>query len=609
MSRLPDLAALPSRDTTAAEDAYLRDDAMMGYAHHRRDGAKHATDRTASSEAPDALRENGGVHRLRLRIQDAFGEYRLVTCDAWPLPGMREFCLIARESPTALEEDSKALRLRRLLELTTAEVIILQRDGTIHSVTAAAANAVGCSACDLEGTSIQALSPDFVCGEGSELLHSVDTVGAYRERMLFRHRDGGSIRRDMVVTSLEPDYTEFLCVTVLPESESIPNEPSTHSSVDRFRELAEHAEDLIYSYRLYPERGFEYVNQAATAITGYTPGEHYADPDLGLKLIHPDDAAKLAMLMQDRDSDEPMQLRWMKKDGTMIWTEQINRIVRDESGRPVRIDGIARDMTRHKETEEEIRKTNATLEMLVDARTRELHNSNRDLETVLYSVAHDLRAPLRHIEGYLGLLRSELTDTADGHIAAGYLDTLERTAARMSGQFDALLSFSRIGHQEMRHTTIPMEALVDEVKHQLDSALAPQNVEWRIGDLPPACGDPDMVLSVVSNLLGNAVKFTRQCAHARISIEGVMENGMNRYRISDNGEGFDMRHAHKLFQLFQRLHTREEYEGHGIGLALVRRIVHLHGGSISADGRPGHGATFTFTLPSAAACGCAPHAS
>jgi len=223
--------------------------------------------------------------------------------------------------------------------------------------------------------------------------------------------------------------------------------------------------------------------------------------------------------------------------------------------------------------------------------------ANREFETVISAVAHELRSPLRQIEGYLDLLRSELEPQIRGAAVDVYLNTLDRTAARMSAQFDALLSFSRIGHQEMLRTSVSMKSLVDEVKHQLEAASAPGTIEWIIGDRPPACGDAAMSHIVVSNLLGNAVKFSKHRHPARIRIDGAIHGNEVRYVISDNGAGFDMKRAGRLFNVFQRLHTREEFEGHGIGLALVRRIILKHGGWIRAFSTTDRGAEFTFALP------------
>jgi PAS domain S-box-containing protein len=566
----------------------------------------HPADQVAIIEAFASLREDVGMTRLRIRIRRGQDSWQVVRCIARVLPGTDRICLIDLDNDSPRESEREAARLQCILNQTETEIFVLTRHGVIDYVNTAAARSVGRHVAELQGAHFHLIDPDFDCSEDSDIVRGIEATGVYRCQASFLHASGRPLSREVCVTRMTFENDEFLCVS----AHESPNPASNGRTLDpgerRFRDLADRSDDLIYSYRLYPERGFDYVNPAATAITGYTPEEHYADPDLGKKLIHPDDALKLATLLREPQSEAPSQLRWVKKDGTVIWTEQMNTLIKDESGRLVGIEGIARDMTRRKQSEEEILKANSTLETLAEARRRELDYASQELETLLYSVAHDLRAPLRHIEGYLGLLRSELADATCSGTARAYLDTLERTAARLSSQFDALLSFSRIGRQEMLHTTISMTALVDEVKHQLETALAPEAVEWRIGNLPPVCGDPGMVFSVISNLLGNAVKFSRHRVPACIGIEGWAEDGMNHYQVSDNGEGFDMRHSHKLFQLFQRLHTREEHDGHGIGLALVRRIVTLHGGMISASGQPGCGATFSFTLPAAADSGCHP---
>jgi PAS domain S-box-containing protein len=570
---------------------------MMPMAYSRSENAQGSVEHTAKTRTRTAQRDDGGVTEHRIRIQSAMWGHQQKFCDLRVSRESDRTCLILRDGILHKRSDLEAMRCDCILEQTPMEVCVLTRDGVMDYVNTAAA--VGRSIRELQGKHFRVIDPEFHCADKSDLVHGVDSVGVYRSQTECMHVSGRPQPKEVDVTPFLLEHDEFLCIAAYDCTLDASSEYALHQSLDHFLRWADHAGDLICSHRLYPEKGFACVNPAATAMTGYSPEEQYAGPDLGRNSSHPEDAPKLATLLQESATEEPSQLRWVKKDGTVIWTEQINRLVRDESGGLVGIEGIAREMTRRKQSEEEIRQANSRLEALVEARTRDINNAKRELETVLYSVAHDLRAPLRHIEGYLGLLRAELADAADAHAALTYLDTLERTASRLSGHFDALLSFSRIGQQEMRHTTISMTALVDEVKHQLDAALSPDAVEWRIGSLPPVCGDPGMILSVVSNLLGNAVKFSRDRTPARIGIEGCSEGAMNRYRVSDNGEGFDMQYANRLFNLFQRLHTREEYEGHGIGLALVHRIVSLHGGEITAEATPRLGAVFTFTLPAA----------
>ena len=226
----------------------------------------------------------------------------------------------------------------------------------------------------------------------------------------------------------------------------------------------------------------------------------------------------------------------------------------------------------------------------------QLTDANKELEAFSYSVSHDLRAPLRAINGFIQMLEEDTR----GQLAAEpqrYLRVIHESSRKMGQLIDDLLAFSRVGRAEMRKTEVELDALVRGVIAGLAVTTAGRNIEWDIGPLPAVQGDPALLRQVFSNLIGNAIKYSRHRDPARIEI-GVAEatgDDVTLY-VRDNGAGFDMRYVHKLFGVFQRLHTAEEFEGTGVGLALVQRIVVRHGGRVWAEGAPGQGATFHFTL-------------
>ncbi|MDR3673701.1 MAG: CHASE3 domain-containing protein [Holophaga sp.] len=225
----------------------------------------------------------------------------------------------------------------------------------------------------------------------------------------------------------------------------------------------------------------------------------------------------------------------------------------------------------------------------------ELLASNHELEAFAYSVAHDLRAPLRHVDGFAGLLRKGLPPEMPAK-SLHQLDVIQESAQRMGALIDDLLSYSRLGRTELHKVPVPLGVLLDQVRLDLTEDVTRRNVEWRISPLPTVVGDPTLLRVVLQNLLANALKFTRQRDPAIIEVGSRVEEGIS-LSVRDNGTGFDMRFKDKLFQPFQRLHAQEDFEGTGIGLATVARVAARHGGRAWAEGVPDQGAEFFLFIP------------
>lgn len=247
----------------------------------------------------------------------------------------------------------------------------------------------------------------------------------------------------------------------------------------------------------------------------------------------------------------------------------------------------------------QLRQSFETLEERVAGRTAELEAANKELEAFAYSVSHDLRAPLRHIDGYMELLQQSLVGPLDER-SQRYMATISDSAKHMGQLIDNLLAFSRIGRYELSKTPVDLVALVQEIIRELEPETQGRIVCWRVTELPIVTGDRAMLRQVLVNLLSNAVKFTRGRASADIEVGCQMGEKETVIFIRDNGVGFDMAYADKLFGVFQRLHRVDEFEGTGIGLANVRRIINRHGGSVWAEGQINQGATFYFSLPQSA---------
>ncbi|HJZ66851.1 MAG TPA: ATP-binding protein, partial [Blastocatellia bacterium] len=280
------------------------------------------------------------------------------------------------------------------------------------------------------------------------------------------------------------------------------------------------------------------------------------------------------------------------------------RLVRLPSTQRILVRGSVTDITERKRVEETLRQYREELEVKVKQRTAalsranaELHEVNKELEAFAYSVSHDLRAPIRHIAGFTELLQrhaeSNLDDKSRQHIGM-ILDS----ANRMGTLVDDLLAFSRIGRAETRRTTVNLDQLVKAVLGEIAPDVKARNITWRIGQLPFCHGDPAMLRVVFSNLISNAVKFTRTREQAEIEIGSLNHKPDEVVAfVKDNGVGFDMKYKDKLFGVFQRLHSQESFEGTGIGLATVQRIVHRQGGRVWAESAVNNGATFYVALP------------
>jgi len=260
-------------------------------------------------------------------------------------------------------------------------------------------------------------------------------------------------------------------------------------------------------------------------------------------------------------------------------------------------DDLDREVVERKKAEDEVRKLNEDLERRVVQRTEELTASNKELEAFSYSVSHDLRAPLRHVQGFVEMLGKNAGDKLDEK-GRRYLDTISRAASQMGTLIDDLLTFSRMGRSELHLSWIDLETLFGSVIEEMREDIRGRDIAWKVGHLPKVRGDVSMLRLVAVNLLSNAVKFTGKRDIAEIEI-GSRSEGEGEFVIyvKDNGVGFDMQYVDKLFGVFQRLHKAEEFDGTGIGLANIRRIISRHGGRTWAESAPGEGATVYFTLP------------
>jgi light-regulated signal transduction histidine kinase (bacteriophytochrome) len=317
---------------------------------------------------------------------------------------------------------------------------------------------------------------------------------------------------------------------------------------------------------------------------------HYAVYRADGKGQLPSHELPLARAARGESCDAELMIR-VPESKTDVWIEASGRPLKDETG-AVRGGVVAfRDVTQAKAAEREIRKLNEELERRVVERTAALEASNRELEAFTYSVSHDLRAPLRHIAGFSGILLEDFKQKLEPE-AQHHLQRIHQGTEKMGRLVDELLNLARVGRQALKLQNTELSDITQEAIRELAPETQGREIEWRVAALPSTACDPTLVKQIFQNLIANALKYSRPRQHAVIEI-GQQENALF---VRDNGVGFNMKYADKLFGVFQRLHRAEEFEGTGVGLATVKRIVEKHGGRVWAESKPDAGATFYFTL-------------
>jgi PAS domain S-box-containing protein len=378
------------------------------------------------------------------------------------------------------------------------------------------------------------------------------------------------------------------------------------NEVRRLEELyrrAIEAAGAVPYFRDFQTQSYTFMGEGILSMTGYSADE--MTPSLWNTLEQQGfprgDLASLSYEEADRLSEEGKIRRWecdyriTTRDGGTRWLADSAVQVRDEYDQRIGVIGILQDITGRRGAVEEIHRLNTELEQRVSERTSQLEAANQELEAFSYSVSHDLRTPLRTIRGYSDILVKDFSGQLDP-TAQDYLQRVSTAASDMGQLIEGLLTLSRLSRSTIRRVTVDLTAIADDIIAGLRQQEPDRPVAWAVDEGMSVEADPSLMRNVLENLLGNAWKYSSKNPAAAIEFRAGMRDGKKIYLVHDNGVGFDVRYADKLFGAFQRLHSAHEFPGYGIGLATVQRIIRRHGGQIWAESEPGKGATFYFTL-------------
>jgi len=446
-------------------------------------------------------------------------------------------------------------------------------------------------------------STDLIHPEDVEkFMGYIDETRQHPEKLIpvdFRslHRDGHYIWFDGVMSNMLGDLDlKAIILNVRDVSERKIAEKKLRDSLKELRDY-KYALDESDIVAITNQKGIiTYVNDNFCKISKYSKEELIGqDHRIINSGYHPKAFIKNLWNTIAKGNIWRGELKNKAKDGTIYWVQTTIVPFLDDMGKPYQYIAIRSDITERKRVEEEIIGLNETLETKVKDRTVQLQEANNELESFSYSVSHDLRAPLRAVGGYAKILGEDYSQSLDEE-ANRLLKVIQENAKKMGMLIDDLLSFSKLGRKEMKKTTIDMGILAREVLFELSgSHEIPANIT--IHPLQHIVADYSLIYQVAFNLLSNAIKYSSKNENPLVEMKSEeTEDGVT-YSVADNGVGFDMKYAHKLFGVFQRLHADAEFEGTGVGLAIVQRIITKHGGKVWAEAELGKGATFYFTLP------------
>ena len=480
---------------------------------------------------------------------------------------------------------------RALLEAAPDAMVIVDQQGKIVLANNQTTKLFGYTAQELLGQPVEILIPESARKDHASHRDAYNRAPRARPmgvgmELSGRRKDGSEFPVEISLSPLETEQGTLVTSAIRDISDRKKAEL-------KFRALLEAAPDAMVIVDQFGKIAL--TNAQTEKLFGYTRNEILGQP---VEVLMPEMARKKHAAHRAEYNRAPrtrpihsgLDLTGRRKDGSEFPAEISLSPLQTAEG--TFVTSAIRDITERKNAEamrsrhaSELARTNS-----------ELAAANQELESFSYSVSHDLRAPLRHIDGFSRILLDEYKSKLDDS-GRHYLQRVADGAKQMGRLVDDLLNFSRLGRQELNRQSINLAAIVENVRVDLAESVAGRNIEWKVAPLPAVECDPALIKIVFTNLLSNALKFTTPRERTIIELGCAQEKEQQAFFVRDNGVGFDTKYADKLFGVFQRLHRQEEFEGTGVGLATVQRIIHKHGGRIWAKSAPDRGATFYFTLP------------
>lgn len=483
--------------------------------------------------------------------------------------------LILRVRSVLNRQESNENKFSALLDAAPDATVIVNEKGIIQMVNQQVENVFGYAKKEIIGQPVELLIPEELRGKHKQ--HRTGFVKEARVRSMGQGFELRAVRKGGIAFPVEISLSPIKTKEGLLISASVRDITDRKKSEEKFRSLLDSAPDATV---IVDENGvIQMINHQTENLFGYTRKELIGQqvellipPELKDKHIH--HRGTFSKAARVRSMGAGIELNALKKNGTRFPVEISLSPIQTEDG--MLVSASVRDITIRKTLENELRK------------------SNEEMEAFTYSVSHDLRAPLRGIIGFTAILEEEYASKLDDE-ARRITGVIKHNTLKMGHLIDDLLGFSRAGKQEILKTMINSKQMVQEIITEI--GLSANSIKWDIHSLSPVEGDINTIRQVWVNLISNAIKYSGNKEQAVIEIGSSFDNGFANFYIKDNGVGFDELYKHKLFKVFQRLHDQEEFEGTGIGLALVEKIVSRHGGKVWAEGTPGEGACFYFSIP------------